>query len=203
MASQQRDMLRAIHDDPADDAPRRVYADWLLERGDPRGELIHLQCELATFGTRDPRRKKVLAREQALLRTHNATWGPFHDPRFAWAFERGFVSGFGHQGVFHHEGPNEAMWIRFFLDNTALFIVTGTGGSADVVAKWFVQGHGNSSTLAYTIEPTGKRVRVVTAGKKHAFTAELTARSLEVRLPRRKKPTTLLLAGTVADSRYS
>lgn len=27
---------------PHDDAPRLVYADWLLERGDPRGELIAL-----------------------------------------------------------------------------------------------------------------------------------------------------------------
>jgi uncharacterized protein (TIGR02996 family) len=32
---------------PDDDAPRLVYADWLLAREDPRGELITVQCELA------------------------------------------------------------------------------------------------------------------------------------------------------------
>jgi uncharacterized protein (TIGR02996 family) len=36
--------LRAIAAAPADDAPRLVYADWLDERGDPRG--IYLRAEL-------------------------------------------------------------------------------------------------------------------------------------------------------------
>lgn len=31
------DFLRAIIDDPDDDGPRLIYADWLEERGDPRG----------------------------------------------------------------------------------------------------------------------------------------------------------------------
>jgi uncharacterized protein (TIGR02996 family) len=34
----------AIAADPDDRAVRQVYADWLLERRDPRGELIALQC---------------------------------------------------------------------------------------------------------------------------------------------------------------
>jgi uncharacterized protein (TIGR02996 family) len=33
---------------PADNRPRLVYADWLEEHGDPRGEFIRVQCELAT-----------------------------------------------------------------------------------------------------------------------------------------------------------
>ena len=39
-----------------DDAPRLVYADALQAKGDPRGELIALQCELARLGraTRSP-----------------------------------------------------------------------------------------------------------------------------------------------------
>ncbi|MEJ7603766.1 MAG: TIGR02996 domain-containing protein [Kofleriaceae bacterium] len=43
----QRDLdhlLDAIYTTPEDDGPRLVYADALLERGDPRGELIALQC---------------------------------------------------------------------------------------------------------------------------------------------------------------
>lgn len=39
------DLLEAIYAAPDDDAPRLVYADALLERGDPRGELIVRQCQ--------------------------------------------------------------------------------------------------------------------------------------------------------------
>lgn len=38
-------LLRAILDEPADDAPRLVYADWLEENGQPeRAEFIRVQC---------------------------------------------------------------------------------------------------------------------------------------------------------------
>jgi len=36
-------LLQAVYDAPADDHPRGVYADWLLERNDPRGEVISAQ----------------------------------------------------------------------------------------------------------------------------------------------------------------
>ena len=36
--------LQAIIEDPDHDAPRLLYADWLEERGDPRGEFIRVQC---------------------------------------------------------------------------------------------------------------------------------------------------------------
>jgi len=37
---------RLIAAAPDDDAPRLVYADWLEERGDPRGEFLRLECRL-------------------------------------------------------------------------------------------------------------------------------------------------------------
>jgi uncharacterized protein (TIGR02996 family) len=41
-------LFAAILADPADDAPRLVYADWLEEHGQPeRAEFIRVQCELA------------------------------------------------------------------------------------------------------------------------------------------------------------
>jgi uncharacterized protein (TIGR02996 family) len=40
-------LLEAVTDRPDDDAPRLVYADWLIERRDPRGELIALQVARA------------------------------------------------------------------------------------------------------------------------------------------------------------
>lgn len=41
------DFLQAILAEPEDDSPRLVYADYLSERGDPRGELISLQIAVA------------------------------------------------------------------------------------------------------------------------------------------------------------
>ncbi len=41
------DFLASILADPDDDTPRLQYADWLMERGDPRGEFIRVQCEIA------------------------------------------------------------------------------------------------------------------------------------------------------------
>jgi uncharacterized protein (TIGR02996 family) len=39
--------VRAVVEAPNDDAPRLAYADWLEERGDPCGEFIRVQVELA------------------------------------------------------------------------------------------------------------------------------------------------------------
>jgi len=39
--AKERELVAAIAADPGDDAPRAVYADWLLEQGHPRGELIN------------------------------------------------------------------------------------------------------------------------------------------------------------------
>jgi uncharacterized protein (TIGR02996 family) len=45
---QQRTFLGAINDEPDDDTPRLVYADWLEERGDPaRAQFIRIQCRIA------------------------------------------------------------------------------------------------------------------------------------------------------------
>jgi uncharacterized protein (TIGR02996 family) len=46
--STEQRLLEAVWADPQDDEARLVYADWLIERGDPRGELIALQCSPAT-----------------------------------------------------------------------------------------------------------------------------------------------------------
>jgi uncharacterized protein (TIGR02996 family) len=43
---------RAIQENPADDAARLVYADWLEERGDIRGEYLRLEHQLANISLR-------------------------------------------------------------------------------------------------------------------------------------------------------
>ena len=43
------EMLQAIVADPDNSLPRLVFADWLDEQGDPRGELIRVEAELAAM----------------------------------------------------------------------------------------------------------------------------------------------------------
>jgi uncharacterized protein (TIGR02996 family) len=62
-------LLAAITADPDDDGPRIVYADWLLQAGDPRGELIAIQCALARGRT-----PELVARERSLLERYEAEW---------------------------------------------------------------------------------------------------------------------------------
>jgi uncharacterized protein (TIGR02996 family) len=54
---------------PHSDDPRRIYADWLSERGDPRGEFVAVQCELARAFDPD-----LAERERQLLAEHGARW---------------------------------------------------------------------------------------------------------------------------------
>src|SRR5918912_1255225 len=82
--------LRAIRDQPDDDLPRLVYADYLDERGDPRGEFIRVQVERARLSPDDDREFSLALREQALLRRHG---GRGHLPYSVsrQEFRRGFV----------------------------------------------------------------------------------------------------------------
>lgn len=88
-------LLAAVCASPESDTPRRVYADWLIDRGDPRGRFIAVQCELVSLPRDDPRRGALQGEERALLDEHEARWRALL-PRargVAWGrFERGFVS---------------------------------------------------------------------------------------------------------------
>jgi uncharacterized protein (TIGR02996 family) len=84
--------LRAILTNPDDELPRLVYADYLDERGDPRGEFIRVQCELARLPPDDRGRPRLEARERELLRAHKGEWsGDLADFAEHWHFARGFV----------------------------------------------------------------------------------------------------------------
>jgi uncharacterized protein (TIGR02996 family) len=77
-------LLHRIHQHPDDDDARQVYADWLLQQGDPRGELIALQ--LAPSPSRESRR-----RAEALLAAHGKRWLGALAPLVWWSGERGVV----------------------------------------------------------------------------------------------------------------
>jgi uncharacterized protein (TIGR02996 family) len=87
----QNDFLRAIIAHPEDDLPRLVYADWLEERGDPRGEFIRLQFALRDPDL-DPRvRHQMTVREQELLTVHETEWlGELAPLKALCTFRRGF-----------------------------------------------------------------------------------------------------------------
>jgi uncharacterized protein (TIGR02996 family) len=57
---------------PEDDARRLVYADWLQQQGDPQGELIAVQIQLAHATATE--RAELETRAKALLDAHAETW---------------------------------------------------------------------------------------------------------------------------------
>ena len=74
-----------------DDAPRLVYADHLEALGDPLGELIAVQCELARLDPWDPRCGVLREREETLMMTYRPRWLPKIEPDIQCTFRRGFV----------------------------------------------------------------------------------------------------------------
>jgi uncharacterized protein (TIGR02996 family) len=84
--------VAAVRAELDDDLPRLIYADYLEERGDPRGEFIRAQVELAHLPADDPRRKELKDREASLLAKYEFEWlGPLSDELVQWGFERGFL----------------------------------------------------------------------------------------------------------------
>jgi uncharacterized protein (TIGR02996 family) len=82
-------LLAAVWAAPDDDGPRLVYADYLQERGDPRGEFIALACKPKPSSD-EKKRIRQLENE------HGPNWfGPLQPAvltRKTFNFERGFLS---------------------------------------------------------------------------------------------------------------
>ncbi|MGZ3423533.1 MAG: TIGR02996 domain-containing protein [Polyangiales bacterium] len=66
----EEELLEAVYDDPDDDDARLVLADLLLEREDPRGELLALQFKEEREGLAPKERKRM----NALVRAHQEEW---------------------------------------------------------------------------------------------------------------------------------
>jgi uncharacterized protein (TIGR02996 family) len=103
-------LLQAVCENPEDDAPRLVYADWLDERPDNesrlRAEFIRVQCALAHGAGRGdpaatgPATSALRRREQELMAALSAAWSldiltlvadnpsTLHG---SWEYRRGFV----------------------------------------------------------------------------------------------------------------
>ncbi|HLL25502.1 MAG TPA: TIGR02996 domain-containing protein [Kofleriaceae bacterium] len=69
-----------IYTSPDDDAPRLVYADQLIDAGDPRGTFIAQQCALAKLDELDERYPVMLASTHRLAAAHARVWlAPYLD----------------------------------------------------------------------------------------------------------------------------
>lgn len=66
----ERDILEA----PDDLNRYAVYADWLSDQGDPRGEFMHVQLRLEEDGVPRAERVRLKQREAALLAQHRKEW---------------------------------------------------------------------------------------------------------------------------------
>src|SRR5262245_15747409 len=95
--------LRAAREAPDDDTPRLVYADWLEEHDDPRGEFIRLQCTLAKMSRGDPGFRELEAREgQMRAKLRRQLVGPKKGSALDLRFSRGLlenVTALGDEGV--------------------------------------------------------------------------------------------------------
>jgi uncharacterized protein (TIGR02996 family) len=70
-------LIQAVLAAPDDAAPRLVYADWLEERGDPRGEYLRCRCARTGLRPEDPELAALLRREEELRRRHAAVILPW------------------------------------------------------------------------------------------------------------------------------
>jgi len=87
------ELLQAILANPDDDALRLIYADWLEEHNDARGEFIRVQIELATLPRTHPDYRQVWNRELELIRTHKEEWfGAMRQQFMNWDVRRGFIN---------------------------------------------------------------------------------------------------------------
>jgi uncharacterized protein (TIGR02996 family) len=88
--SEEERFLSAIRENPDDDSLRLVYADWLEERGDPRGEFIRIHFELEKLKPDEGR--ALRAREIQLLADNKEKWFGEIRKRFRfWECHRGFL----------------------------------------------------------------------------------------------------------------
>jgi uncharacterized protein (TIGR02996 family) len=92
-------LLRAVCENPDEDTPRLVYADWLQENGDEeRAEFIRAQCEAARLAADDSRLAGLVRRAGELQRRSGRRWlGEFpvpHPEHIDWVqYPRGWLGG--------------------------------------------------------------------------------------------------------------
>jgi uncharacterized protein (TIGR02996 family) len=96
MTSDGEALLRAVCENPRDDTPRLIYADWLDEHGQPeRAAFIRFECEFPQWDHTHPRYEELLQLERRFAESHAAWRAELPAlPGVKWGdvwFDRGFV----------------------------------------------------------------------------------------------------------------
>lgn len=118
------EFIETIRAHPDDDAPRLIYADWLEERDEPRGEFIRVQIQLAGTGKDPPARWDLEQRQHRLLHQYGWQWvyKPF-DPHPYYqkpVFVRGFVEAAEIPAELFLPSPGEFFDIYPLIDTVGL-----------------------------------------------------------------------------------
>jgi uncharacterized protein (TIGR02996 family) len=87
------ELLAAVIAAPDEDGPRQVMADWLVEAGDPQGELIMLQLALARPELAKAERDRISRQVDEILANYGIAWlAPLREIGVAVGeYRRGFV----------------------------------------------------------------------------------------------------------------
>jgi len=86
----EQQLLAAVLAAPESLEPRLVLGDFWQQEGNPRGELVAVQCRLASLGEKDKARAALEKRESELLKKHGKAWSKVAGPGKL-KFERGFA----------------------------------------------------------------------------------------------------------------
>jgi uncharacterized protein (TIGR02996 family) len=130
MADAEREgLLRAIIENPEDDTPRLVYADWLEEHGDPdRAEFIRIGCQKEREEFDSPRWNELKARASEMEYRNRKRWLkdlPELPKRFSWwDWRRGFVEGLSVPGLAPFQ--REEKRLRSTIPLLSLALTVGT-----------------------------------------------------------------------------
>jgi uncharacterized protein (TIGR02996 family) len=88
-------LLRAVCENPADDTPRLVYADWLQENGQPeRAEYIRFECEFPDWTLSHPRARELVTRSRVFdpfMAQWEAELPQLGGVQWSTLFSRGFI----------------------------------------------------------------------------------------------------------------
>jgi uncharacterized protein (TIGR02996 family) len=161
------ELLAAVYEAPDDDTVRQVYADALLEAGDPRGDFMVLQLKRARGEPLSPAEEK---QEAALQKKHAKAWlGPLYEVLQSkhLEFRKGFLYSAQIRPVAKAIPParNHPAW------STVRELNMATGGT-------------NERGASLILQPSARRIRVLTDVVFHVLdelaNSDGTGRELEV-----------------------
>jgi uncharacterized protein (TIGR02996 family) len=109
------DLLSVIDENPSDDSSWMLYADWLQQKGDPRGELMALDMAIEKAAGAD---REALAKERGDLLTRAGaqmlgdTLARFlREPYASVTWRRGFITIFAYSGRYTLNYKLQVGWV--------------------------------------------------------------------------------------------